>query len=191
MTTKPKPKSAATKHKAQREAKTYISEETHRLLHDFCLDEVTTHLLRRAHFAAEEMFAQEFAKESITPRQKAALVVLYQNPGISQNALADKLFMDRNTVAEMVKRMTATGLISRQASPNDQRAYELFLAPEGAALLDRVIPQDVLMERRMLERLPAEYRPLFIKCMRLIIDQPAGDDSTAVEASVKRNDANS
>lgn len=159
------------------DARVSISERTRRILDDFRLDEIATHLLRRAHFAAEEMFAQAFAEESITPRQKASLVVLYQNPGISQNALADKLYMDRNTVAEMVKRMTAVGLISRRASPSDQRAYSLFLAPAGAALLDRVMPLDSMLEQQVLQRLPVEYRPLFIKCIRMIIDHPAGTES--------------
>jgi hypothetical protein len=39
------------------------------------------------------------------------------------------------------------------------------------------MPRDVLLEQKVLERLPAEYRPLFIKCVRLIIDQPSEDES--------------
>jgi len=169
------------------DARLSISPAARKVLDSFRLEDVASHLLRRAHFAAEELFAQEFARESITPRQKAALVMLYQNPGISQNALADRLFMDRNTVAEMVKRMTAGGLMSRRGSPSDRRAYELFLAPDGAALLDRVMPRDVLLEQKVLERLPAEYRPLFIKCVRLIID-PSSEDHSPRRA-VKAADA--
>ena len=81
-----------------------LSPASRRILDDFKLEEIASHLLRRAHFAAEDVFAREFASESITPRQKATLVVLYQNPGINQNALADRLFMDRNTVAEIKQR---------------------------------------------------------------------------------------
>jgi len=153
-----------------------LSAASREILGKFQLSDLATHLLRRAHFAAEELFAQEFAEESITPRQKAALVMLYQNPGISQNALADQLYMDRNTVAEMVKRMSAGGLMVRLPSPSDQRAYELFLAPDGAALLDRVMPRDWALEQRFLDRLPVEYRALFIKCMHLIIDPPRSQD---------------
>jgi DNA-binding MarR family transcriptional regulator len=177
MTVKDKHKrpSATQRSKSSADARASISPAARRVLDEFRLEDVATHLLRRAHFAAEELFAQEFAEESITPRQKAALVMLYQNPGISQNALADKLFMDRNTVAEMVKRMTASGLMHRRPSASDRRAYELFLAPDGAALLDRVMPRDMMLEQKVLERLPAEYRPLFIKCVRLIIEQSSGE----------------
>lgn len=186
MTVKPKRVTVAASRKASPDARSSIAPASRRILDTFHLEEVASHLLRRAHFAAEELFAQEFAEESITPRQKAALVVLYQNSGISQHALADKLFMDRNTVAEMVKRMSASGLISRRASRSDQRAYELFLATDGAALLDRVIPRDVLLEQKVLERLPAEYRPLFIKCLRLIIEQTADADGSTPASDASR-----
>ena len=142
-----------------------------RILEDFRLEDIGSHLLRRAHFVAEELFAQEFADESLTPRQKAAMIIVYQQPGLNQNALADRLFMDRNTVAEMVKRLVAGSLLRRLAAKDDQRAYELFLAPAGAALLNRVMPRDALVERRVLEKLPEEYRPLFVKCLRLLVEQ--------------------
>ncbi len=152
-----------------------ISPASRKILDDFRLEGVASHLLRRAHFAAEELFAQAFADESITPRQKAALVMLYQQPGLNQHALADRLFMDRNTVAEMARRLEVAGLILRIPARGDQRAYQLFLTQDGAALLDRVMPRDVRLEQQVLERLPAEYRPLFMKCIRLLIDAPSAD----------------
>lgn len=158
---------------AGEDARTLITPEVREILDKFRLGEVLSHLLRRAHFLAEEVFAGEFAAESITPRQKATLVILYQSPGLSQNALSDRLFMDRNTVAEMVRRLVSSGLVRRAPARDDQRAYELFLADAGAALLNAVMPRDIEVERRLAERLPAEYRPLFVKCLRLLIDPEA------------------
>jgi len=147
-----------------------LSPDTRQLLDDFRLEDVASHLIRRAHFLAEELFSREFAAESITPRQKAALVILLQHPGLNQNALSDKLFMDRNTVAEMVRRLVQRGLVLRSPAAEDQRAYELSISPEGAALIDRVLPRDAALEQALLARLPQEYRPLFIKCLRLIVE---------------------
>lgn len=152
------------------DARSEVVAEVRAILDEFRLETVGSHLLRRAHFNAEELFAREFSDESLTPRQKAALVIVYQQPGLNQNALADRLFMDRNTVAEMVRRLVATGLLHRASAQSDQRAYELFLAPAGAHLLNRVMPRDALVEARVLERLPEEYRPLFLKCLRLIAE---------------------
>ena len=152
------------------DARAQVTPKVRRILDSFTLREIGSHLLRRAHFVAEDLFTQEFADESLTPRQKAALVTVYQNPGLSQNALADHLHMDRNTVAAMVKRMVDAHMLQRVAARSDNRAYELFLAPKGAQVLDRVMPRDALVEARLLEHLPEEYRMLFIKCLHLIVD---------------------
>ncbi|HBL66465.1 MAG TPA: MarR family transcriptional regulator [Achromobacter sp.] len=147
------------------------------LLRNFRLEEVPSHLLRRAHFKAEEIFAATFAGEGVTPRQKAALVLLYQEPGLSQNSLAERLAMDRNTVAEMVRRMHGGGLIERRPSPTDARAYQLYVAPAGLELLCRVMPRDVVVEDQLLARLPEEYRGLFVKCLRMIAE--SGNETEA------------
>jgi DNA-binding MarR family transcriptional regulator len=160
-------------------ARDLIDPAVRQILDDFRLESVGSHLMRRVHFMAEELFAQEFAGESLTPRQKAALVIVYQQPGLNQNALADRLFMDRNTVAEMVKRLARTGLLKRVSAKDDQRAYELFLAPAGAQLLNRVMPRDIQVERRVLERLPEEYRPLFVKCLHMLVAPPARESDAA------------
>ncbi|MDF0730090.1 MarR family winged helix-turn-helix transcriptional regulator [Pseudomonas entomophila] len=146
-----------------------LSPESQTLVDQFHLEDIVSHLLRRAHFMAEDQFNAEFAAESITPRQKAALIVVSQHPGLTQNALAGHLFMDRNTVAEMVKRLCANGMLVRVSAKRDQRAYQLYLGEEGASLLERVLPRDAEVERKLLERLPEEYRPLFLKCLKLIV----------------------
>lgn len=151
-----------------------LTQEVQDLLSDFRLEEVPSHLLRRAHFKAEEIFANTFAQEDVTPRQKAALVLLQQKPGLSQNALAERLSMDRNTVGEMVKRMSASGLIERRPSAGDARAYQLYVAASGIDLLNRVLPRDAAVEQQLLAKLPLEYRGLFVKCLRLIAE--VGDE---------------
>lgn len=154
-----------------------LTPEARSLLNQFRLDTIVSHLLRRAHFFAEDTFAQTFARESITPRQKAALIVVYQNPGLNQNALAERLVMDRNTIADMVKRLVASELLIRVTSQSNQRAYQLYLAPAGAQLLNEVMPRDSEIEASLLARLPIEYRPLFLKCLKLLVDSapPSSD----------------
>ena len=147
-----------------------VTKEVQALLDSFRLEDVPSHLLRRAHFKAEEIFANTFSDEGVTPRQKATLVLLHQEPGLNQNELSARLAMDRNTVADMVRRMCRSQLIERKASAADARAYELYVAPEGIELLNRIMPRDVSVEARLLTRLPQEYRGLFVKCLRLIAE---------------------
>ena len=148
-----------------------VSDEVKPLIERFQLQNIPSHLLRRAHFRAEEMFNNEFGSETITPRQKAALIIIAQSPGLTQNALATELFMDRNTIAEMVKRLCTNKLIVRSRAKDDARAYQLNLAPAGARLLERVLPKDAEVEQRLMEMLPEEYRPLFLKCLKLMLNR--------------------
>lgn len=153
-----------------------ITKDVQELLEHFRLEDVPSHLLRRAHFKAEEIFARTFSDEGVTPRQKAALVLLYLEPGLNQNALSERLAMDRNTVADMVRRMGASGLIERRPSPADARAYQLYLAAGGVELLNRVMPRDAAVEDQLLTRLPKEYHALFVKCLRLIAEDSSEND---------------
>lgn len=157
-----------------------ISADVRYILDNFRLEDVASHLLRRAHFHAEDMFAREFADEALTPRQKAALISVYQYPGQNQKTLAERLFMDHNTVADMVSRLVSAGLLDRKNAIEDKRAYQLFLTTDGAQMLERIMARDMDVERRLLERLPEEYRPLFLKCLRIIITPDAQDGKTQV-----------
>jgi len=169
---KQKPGKARAPASPSRDAASRLTPQVRSILDQFRLEEVVSHLLRRAHFAAEERFAREFADEQITPRQKATLIAVYQRPGLSQNMLAEHLFIDRNTVAEMVKRLVARQLLERRPSAGDRRAHELFLAPAGAAMLNRVMPRDATIEQTLLQRLPKGDEKRFMKYLRLIVQTP-------------------
>lgn len=139
-----------------------------RLLDGFVLTNVVSHLLRRAHFRAEELFATEFGKEGLTPRQKALLITVYQHPGANQNELAERIALDRNSLAEMLNRMVAAGYVERRKAREDARAYEMTITQRGIDLLVEILPRDLQVEERVIEPLPEEYRPLFLKCLRIL-----------------------
>ncbi|MCU0868619.1 MAG: MarR family transcriptional regulator [Burkholderiales bacterium] len=134
----------------------------------FVLTDVVSHLLRRAHFRAEELFAQEFGKDGLTPRQKALLITAHQNPGANQNELAERIALDRNTFAEMAARMVTNGYLVRDRSPDDARAWRIFVTPKGVDALLDMLPRDVGVEARLIDPLPDEYRPLFVKCLKIL-----------------------
>ncbi len=135
----------------------------------FVLTDVVSHLLRRAHFRAENLFEAELGRFRLTPRQKALLVTAHQHPGETQNQLAERIALDRNSFAEMLPRMVARGLLSRVPARTDKRAYSIYVTPKGEALLREVLPHDLLVEERLIDPLPPEYRPLFVKCLKILV----------------------
>ena len=100
-------------------------------LRDFDLTQVASHLLRRAHFRAEALFAQAFPDEDLTPRQKALLITVHQHPGATQSRIAELIALDRNSFAEMIARMTARAMCGARARPR-MRAPMHWRSPRPA-----------------------------------------------------------
>lgn len=148
-----------------------------RALKNFDLTQVASHLLRRAHFRAEALFAEAFPDEDLTPRQKALLITVYQHPGATQNRIAELIALDRNSFAEMIARMTAKGHVRRTRSAQDGRAYALEITDAGVALLARILPKDAQVEAQVLAPIPEELRPVFLKCLRLMAGLEAQDEA--------------
>lgn len=146
-----------------------------RALRDFDLTQVASHLLRRAHFRAEALFAQAFPDEDLTPRQKALLITVHQHPGATQSRIAELIALDRNSFAEMIARMTAKGYVRRTRSAEDARAYALEITEAGLDLLMRVLPRDAQVEAQVLAPLPEELRPVFLRCLRMMVGVEADE----------------
>jgi len=143
------------------------SPEPDDLLREFDLTESVSHLLRRAHVRAEHLFVEVMKTPGLTARQTALLVASYRNPGATIADLGHAIDLDRNTTAEMTSRLVERELLRREAAAHDKRAWAVFIAPAGVQVLREVLPRNEELMRRMLEPLPPEYRPLFVKSLRL------------------------
>ncbi len=60
---------------------------------------------------------------------------LERNPGISQDFLVERFFMDKGNVARGAKKLEELGYIRREIDSSDRRRYNLFLTEEGHALV--------------------------------------------------------
>ena len=82
--------------------------------------------------------------------------------------------------------MTARGLLKRVAAKGDRRAYAIFITAKGEALMRSILPLDRLVEDQVIAPLPPEYRPLFVKCLKLMIGLDASDVPAAPAGSGRR-----
>jgi DNA-binding MarR family transcriptional regulator len=139
------------------------------LLDGFDLAFVVSHLLRRAHFRAEEIFNERAGRMGVTPRQKALLIAVYRSPGANQSELAERIALDRNTFAEMLSRMVRAGMLVRDKDPADARSNRIFITAHGIEVLKEIMPIDRDVELAVVEPLPPEYRLLFVKCLRKMV----------------------
>jgi len=74
----------------------------------------------------------------LTRAQWQTLFHLHRNEGCNQVTLADLLEVEPITLARVIDRLEASGLVERRADPNDRRARLLFLGERAHPLLDEL-----------------------------------------------------
>lgn len=133
------------------------------------LESLPGHYIRRLQQIAVAIFLQETEATGVTPVQYAALQAVCDTPGIDQRTLARTIGFDTSTIAGVIDRLEARGLLQRNPSPDDRRVRLLTPTPEGEALLAEIIPGMLRAQERILEPLPARERPEFMRMLRELV----------------------
>jgi MarR family transcriptional regulator, lower aerobic nicotinate degradation pathway regulator len=133
------------------------------------LEDLPGYHIRRLHQIAVAVFLEETAPHGVTPVQYGVLHVVGESPGIDQRTLARAVGIDTSTIAGVVDRLQARGLMLRHPSPADRRVRMLKLTGEGRALLRAVVPSMLRSQQRMLEPLPPAERAAFMRMLRMLV----------------------
>lgn len=117
--------------------------------------------LRRAQVAVFQDFQAALADYGLTPGQFGVLVLIRENPGLSQSELGAALRIDRSTMVAVIDKLEARSLVERAPSPRDRRSYALHLTATGDRVLAAMIPRVEAHERAIARDLsPAERATL-------------------------------
>jgi DNA-binding MarR family transcriptional regulator len=133
------------------------------------LESLPGHYIRRLQQIAVAIFLQETEAAGVTPVQYAALQTVANSPGTDQRTLARSIGFDTSTIAGVIDRLEARGLLLRSASPDDRRVRLLSLTDAGQALLDEVTPGMQRAQVRMLDPLPKNQRAEFMRMLRVLV----------------------
>jgi DNA-binding MarR family transcriptional regulator len=126
------------------------------------------HLLRRALQAMNQLWDHEVS-HTITSPQFAALNALYGEPAIDQRTLGERISLDRSTMAEVVARLSARGLITTARDSQDGRRKTIRLTPKGVATLQHLIPRTHEMTRRLVGALDAKEREEMLRLLTAVV----------------------
>ncbi|MBL8353201.1 MAG: MarR family transcriptional regulator [Burkholderiaceae bacterium] len=134
------------------------------------LEQQPGYLIRRLQQIAVAIFLEETQPHAITPVQYAALQAALRQPGLDQRTLAARIGFDTSTIGGVIDRLERRGLIERRASPTDRRVRLLHVTPDGATLLDALIPAMLRAQQRIVAPLPESERAHFMVLLKTAVD---------------------
>jgi DNA-binding MarR family transcriptional regulator len=126
------------------------------------------HLMRRALQVMNVLWSQEVSP-TITSPQFAALNALHREPNIDQRTLGERISLDRSTMAEVVARLTARGLIRSERHASDGRRKTIRLTPKGSRALQQLIPGTHAMTGRLVKALDSTEQAELLRLLGAVV----------------------
>jgi MarR family transcriptional regulator, temperature-dependent positive regulator of motility len=126
------------------------------------------HLLRRAVQVMNLLWNEEVS-HSITSPQFAALNALYREPNLDQRTLGERISLDRSTMAEVVSRLDARGLIRSVRDPRDGRRKTITLTAKGLRVVRELIPRTHAMTGRLVGPLDQRQRDELLRLLTKVV----------------------
>ena len=148
--------------------------------HSIDLAHHTGFLVRRTQQVHLAAWAQEVGAR-LTNVQFGVLNVLQRRGEASQRELCDDLDLDRSTVAGLVARLEARGLVARVRAEDDRRRNVVQLTDDGHALLDEVVPAAARVDDVLTAALTARERAELQRLLGKVLTHALGRPDEAPE----------
>ncbi len=141
-------------------------------------------LLRRAWYGINQAFRRRIAHLGLTPDQFTVLRTLLECDvrGLSQRELSHIITSDPNTVASLLERMEAAGLVKRKPHEKDRRAHRIQARPRGRRIYAQARAVALDLQAEILGILPEAQREEFLENLSVI----ANHCRQAADASPKK-----
>ncbi|MCB5945413.1 MarR family winged helix-turn-helix transcriptional regulator [Acidocella sp. KAb 2-4] len=99
----------------------------------------------------------------MTRAQWGILLYLSRTPGISQKELADTMEVEPITVARLVDRLEAAGLVERRADEQDRRIWRLHLRDSATGMISDITHQRNELAGLITQGVPGPVREAMIE----------------------------
>ena len=113
------------------------------------------YVVRRAQLAIFKDFIRTLSVVDIRPAQYSVLIVIGQNPGLTQAELGRALAIKRANLVGMLNELERRKFARRVASRRDRRSHALFLTATGRQMLARFHRLALKHEKRATRTLDA------------------------------------
>jgi len=118
---------------------------------------------------------------AMTRAQWVILSRLDRQPGMSQNEMAAVCEVEPITVARLIDRLEARGLVERRADPTDRRIKRLHLLPAAKPILETINFARESMNARITAGLDEKTRNTLIDALLVLKENLANEALTGVK----------
>ena len=125
--------------------------------------------LRLAQDASFRAFARHSGVKDLRPGRFAAMMVIHNNPGITQSALSRTIARDKSSVTPLIQELERRGLVKRVPSATDRRSVALTLTRSGETMLRKLLVHAAEHDRK-LDAIVGTRKPEFIRLLKRIAD---------------------
>ena len=108
--------------------------------------------------------------------QFPVLLMLWEQDGVTQASLVEKLGVEQPTMAGTLKRMERAGLIKRVVDPDDRRQAHIHLTRKGRALEDTLVARAKDTNAIALAGVTAAEAAQFMRVARRMIENLERDN---------------
>lgn len=108
-------------------------------------------------------------KHGISGSQYTHILVICENPGISQEEISGRLKIDKGPVARTVKQFEQEGYVTRLVSSSDKRQYQVYPTDAGRALYAKIHGVAVASENRLTKGFTADERALLKRLLDRVV----------------------
>jgi DNA-binding MarR family transcriptional regulator len=122
--------------------------------------------LRRAQLVVYEDFRRGAPAAQLAPGQLGILVLIDENPEMTQQQLCEGIGVDKSTFAISLDRLADRGLLRRVRSEDDRRRNSLRLTAKGKATLKAMLVHVERHERRVFAKLSAAERAQLMEMLK-------------------------
>jgi len=133
----------------------------------FPLENSTGYLLRKTHRSFARAMQQQIAPRGVTIGMWYFLRILWEEDGLTQRELSQRIEMMEPTTATALRNMEERNLVRRVRNATDKRKVNIFLTEEGLALREVLLPY----ARAVNDAALAGVSPEDIACFRRVLGQ--------------------
>ena len=99
------------------------------------------------------------------------VLAIYKNPGISQDKLAKKLYLNKSSVARALQVLESDGFISRKSSTEDRRITLVYPTKKAELIYPLIKEVSDSWNEFLLESLDENERDIFTELMKKVSER--------------------